>query len=84
MTTLLVAFAWGFGISCGIFVWLLVWSFVRPRLPGEKTWLDIQERSLLSLQERNEIGENQITVLVRIAEAVEKNNETSTHEVKEA
>ena len=71
LSVFLTAFIWGIGLSAGIIVGLIVWSFIKPVLPIDKKWLDVQERSLDALTERNDIGSRQLTELTRIANSIE-------------
>ena len=78
MTTFFTALLWGLGASLGATVGLLVFAgafgfFLRDKEGAELSKQNLTD-SLAALLRRNELGEQQVAALRRIAETMEEAN----------
>lgn len=76
MMTFITAFLWGTGLSLGMCVGLVVWSYLRPWIAGEKAREDAQFEYnvavLEALQERTRRAGDTADSLNTIADVVWK------------
>jgi hypothetical protein len=76
MLTFLTALIWGLGVSLGAsvgcMVFVLLFGFYREKDASKSR--EISERSLAALTTRNDLSEQQIAALERIAATMEEAN----------
>lgn len=80
MATFLTALVWGLGVSVGaslgLMVFVLLFALSKPLMDTKaaKAAREVHELSLAALNRRNELTEEQIATLRRIAETMEEAN----------
>ena len=72
----LTAFTWGFGVSCGLIVGLVIWRAIDFFLGGKPSQKDYNERSIDALEKRNETSVEMAGHLLTIA-----SNISAMHEI---